>query len=111
MTDDQLTLEGSVAPPMANGEVIFDAPWQSRVFGMARALCESGYYDWDEFRDHLINEIGRWDSGHDIDETYHYFDHFLAALSNLLAEKGLCEGDVLEDRIRIFEARPHGHDH
>ena len=25
----------ATAPPMQNGEVVFDEPWQSRVFGMA----------------------------------------------------------------------------
>ena len=42
---------------MANGEVVFDAPWQSRVFGMARALCEQGLFTWDEFREQLILQI------------------------------------------------------
>lgn len=111
MTDDRLPLEGVAAPPMANGEVIFETPWQGRVFGMVRALCESGHYEWDEFRAELISEIDRWEENHEPDQPYRYFDHFLAALSNLLVAKGLCDAEELTSRIKVFEARPHGHDH
>ena len=56
-----LLLNAEVAPPMANGEVLFEAPWQGRVFGMARSLEEAGLYTWDEFREQLIKHIGQWD--------------------------------------------------
>jgi nitrile hydratase accessory protein len=103
-----MSLTGDAAPPMANGEVVFEAPWQGRVFGMARSLCESGLYDWDEFRGRLIAEIATFES--DADE-YHYFDHFLSALTRLLDEKGLCLGIEVNHRSEVFAARPHGHDH
>ena len=93
---------------MANGEVVFEAPWQGRVFGVARALCEQGYYEWDEFRERLIDEIDTWDVSAG---EYHYFDHFLAALTRLLDEKSLCAGVDIEHRSEEFAARPHGHDH
>ena len=99
---------------MENGELVFDAPWQGRVFGMARFLAEQGYYSWDEFRGQLIEQIGAWDtSAAALDPTveYHYYDHFLAALQALLAEKGMLAADDIELRFRAFEARPHGHDH
>ena len=92
---------------MANGEVVFDAPWQSRVFGMARALCEQGMFTWDEFREQLILQIET--CGNDSD--YQYFSHFFDALTILLEKKQLfskAELMVLSDQ---FAARPHGHDH
>ena len=110
MTDEDLQLTGKVEPPMANGDVVFEEPWQSRVFGMARVLCEQGQFEWDEFREHLIRQIGGWQHNHR-HETYFYFDHFLAALTNLVAEKNICSADELEEKTRQFEARPHGHDH
>jgi nitrile hydratase accessory protein len=106
-----MELEGRQAPPMANGELVFDAPWQGRVFGMARALCESGLYDWDEFRACLIHEIESWDSAHDVADDYPYYDLFLSALASLLAQKGICLADDLAARSREYAARPHGHDH
>ena len=102
-----MDLSGDGAPPMLNGEVVFDAPWQSRIFGIARAMCERGLYEWDEFRDRLIAGIEKADPG----AEYRYFDHFLAALVRLLDEKGYCVADDLQGRESAYADRPHGHDH
>ena len=45
------------AVPRQNGELVFDEPWQGRVFGMAVALYEQGGLDWEEFRQALIAQI------------------------------------------------------
>ena len=100
---------GIAQPPMANGELIFEAPWQGRVFGMARALSEAGLYTWDEFRKYLIEAIGDWDRQGEGD--YAYYDHFLAALEKLLAEKGLVTQPTVQARCTELLNRPHGHDH
>ena len=111
--DDEmsLALDGRAAPPLANGEVVFEAPWQSRVFGMARALCEQGLFEWDDFRQCLIAEIEQYDQSHPEGEGYQYFDHFLNALASLLAQRELCAASELADRTLEFAQRPHGHDH
>ena len=96
---------------MVNGEVVFDAPWQGRLFGMARALSEQGVYHWDEFREHLIKEIADWDQHHQPGDDYHYYDLFLLALTKLLAQKGICLQDELTNRATALKTRPHGHDH
>ena len=115
---DGMFVDAQLAPPMANGEVLFDAPWQGRVFGMARVLAEAGCFTWDDFRAHLIAQIGAWDrsAGGDLPPgeaaaDYRYYDHFLAALQAVLAEKGLLAPTALEDRVNLFADRPHGHDH
>ncbi len=108
---DELLLDGPAAPPTANGEVVFEAPWQGRVFGMARLLSEQGHYSWDEFRVHLIQQIGAWDRTAEPEDEYRYYDHFLAALQALLAEKGLLDDAALSARSAEYAARPHGHDH
>jgi nitrile hydratase accessory protein len=96
---------------MANGELLFESPWQSRVFGMARVMCEHDYFEWDDFRECLIQQISGWDQAHRIDEPYVYYDHFLAALSDLLERKGLMDiSDLLAKDLEI-KNRPHGHDH
>ena len=113
-TLNELLLDGQLAPPTANGEVVFDAPWQGRVFGMAHLLAEQGHYTWDEFRARLIAEIGGWDrsaQAGDPDVAYHYYDHFLAAFQALLAAKGMLDAKALDARFQAFSERPHGHDH
>jgi nitrile hydratase accessory protein len=127
---DNLALTGAGAPPMANGELVFDAPWQGRVFGMARVLCEAGVFSWDEFRQRLISNIAIWEQQHSEqlavhdervhDQTVHdkpayneyvYYEIFLQSLSMLLANKNLYAEAELTVREAEFLARPHGHDH
>lgn len=103
-------LEGALAPPMSNGEVVFEAPWQGRVFGMARALAVAGHYDWDEFRARLIEELAGWERRAD-GAGFDYYDHFLRAFERLLSDKGLLTAQTLAGRCEAFGARPHGHDH
>ena len=102
-----MSLEGQASPPMANGEVIFEAPWQGRVFGMARLMCEQGYYEWDDFRECLIQRI----ASHSDASTYQYFDHFLGALTDLLEQKCILTASELDVLATALAQRPHGHDH
>ena len=101
-------LEGAAAPPMTNGELDFEAPWQGRVFAMANALCDAGLFEWSEFQQSLIDEIARHQGD---EEAYAYYERFQAALENLLQRKALVRPGQLERRTHAFAARPHGHDH
>jgi nitrile hydratase accessory protein len=60
---------------------------------MAVALCERGFYKWDEFRDHLIAEIAAAEqaAGPNADPSSlpSYYESWLAAFEKLLAEKGI----------------------
>ena len=112
MSETLFKLEGSAAPPIANGEIIFDAPWQSRVFGMAQALCQSGHYHWDEFRAYLIEDIRHWEQQHSVEPLdYPYFDLFLESLTRLLNDKSILAQSDIQARSQAFSDRPHGHDH
>jgi len=110
---DAVLSDADTAPPLVNGELTFEAPWQGRVFGMARVLAEAGYYDWDEFRVRLIAEISDWEATASAAELqdYQYYDRFLTALTELLARKNLIEPQELDARATELAARPHGHDH
>ena len=89
-------LGGAATPPMVNGELVFEAPWQGRAFGIARGLAEWGVYAWDDFRAALIEQIGAFDRGIDagrLDSAvptpqFHYYDHFLRALESILIVAG-----------------------
>ncbi len=112
-------LGGAAAPPMVNGELVFEAPWQGRAFGIARGLAERGVYAWDDFRAALIEQIGAFDRSIDtarLDSAvptseFHYYDHFLRALESLLVARGVIARGELIDRVHAFEERPAGHDH
>jgi nitrile hydratase accessory protein len=104
---DQLT--GALAPPLVNGEAVFQAPWEGRVFGMAYALASAGVFEWDEFRDCLIAEIALHEPG--ADGSYPYYQYFQRALERLLAARGLISNEQLVARSAVLVARHHGHDH
>lgn len=104
-------LQESLQPPMANGEVLFEEPWQGRVFGMAVALHESGAFTWSEFQASLIEVVGEWDRDAESSDPYAYYDHFQSALDRLLASKALVSKGDLQARTTAFGERPHGHDH
>jgi nitrile hydratase accessory protein len=107
-TDGDLP-DDPAAPPMHNGEVVFEAPWQGRVFGMARAMCQAGLFDWEEFRACLIEALAE-PAARD-SHGFDYYRHFLAALETVLARKGLVTPEDLASRSATLAARPHGHDH
>jgi nitrile hydratase accessory protein len=93
-------MEGTAALPRQNGELVFNAPWESRAFGMAVALYEQGRYQrWDEFRERLIAEIAAWERHHrEHEEPWNYYERWLAALERLLVEKGLLSQEEIELR-------------
>jgi hypothetical protein len=60
----------------------FEAPWQARLFGTAVATVESLGLPWDAMRDRLKAAVAA-------DPDRPYFESFLAAFEQLLADEGL----------------------
>ncbi|TIT19942.1 MAG: nitrile hydratase accessory protein [Mesorhizobium sp.] len=88
---------------------VFAEPWQAEAFAMTVALHDKGLFSWSEWADALSAEVkkpGAASDGHD------YYEHWLAALENLLSAKGVAgKGDV--DALaaaweRAAHATPHG---
>jgi len=77
-----LDIDGAVAPPRRNGELIFDAPWQGRAFGICVAVLDREGLGWGDFRPHLVAAIAA-EPGAD------YYGAFTAALDSFLADLGL----------------------
>lgn len=106
--------EGAAALPRSNGELVFDAPWQGRLFGLVVHLCRAGAFEWDEFKEHLIAAID--DSG--IDETCDpavYYRQFGDAFCRLAEQKGFFDAQMFEDRTQVesqlLSHADHDHDH
>ncbi len=107
---DVLDQKGLAAPPRRNGELVFDAPWESRLFGVTMSAHRSGLFDWEEFRQLLIAEIREWES-RSAGEGWSYYARWQAAFEKLLRAKGLCAAGELAERVEVLAARPAGHDH
>ncbi len=89
-------LEGDAALPRRNGELVFEAPWQSRAFGMAVALHEGGAFTWDRFRERLVSEIASAPEGAG------YYQSWLSALERLVAEESILDPAEVERRRAEF---------
>lgn len=104
-----LPSELEAALPRANGELVFDAPWQSRAFAMAVALAEDGVYEWNAFRDRLIEEI----AAHEPDDGGRYYERWLEAFERVLLEGRVLTSAEVERRAKQVAAsdQHHAHDH
>jgi len=94
-------ITGDGAPPRANGELLFSAPWESRAFGVAIALRESGALDYEQFRAALIEEIAGGAP---------YYACWSAALERVLVADGALSADELDARAHAL-AHEWAHDH
>ena len=97
-------LDSAASPPRDNGAIVFAAPWERRVFGLALALTRSDAQEWERFRQLLIAQIS-------VDEQRPYWASWAAALEVLLTSTAAVAPDELDARLRAFLARDHGHDH
>jgi nitrile hydratase accessory protein len=79
----------------------FEQPWESRAFGAALALRESGALDYEEFRAALIERIQGGEPGS-------YYEHWQAALERVLAERGVVAPEELAARV---ESHRSTHEH
>jgi nitrile hydratase accessory protein len=94
-------MEGATALPRKNGELVFDAAWEARIFGMTISMHERQLFAWNEFRDELIEEIAEFDRA---GTESPYYERWLAAFEHLLIEKGLLSQEELAARVEDFES-------
>jgi nitrile hydratase accessory protein len=92
-------MEGVEALPRKNGELVFDALWEGRVFGMAVALNDRGVYAWREFRDALVRRIADGDAAADGST---YYERFLDAFVRLATERGFVTAEELQLRAEEY---------
>jgi Nitrile hydratase beta subunit len=78
--------------PRRNGELVFEAPWESRAFGMVAAYLEATAQDWEHFRRHLITAIAA-----SPDDTP-YYESWTTALAAMLAADRVVSLSQLDDR-------------
>lgn len=90
----------------------FCEPWQAQAFALANALIDKGIFTADEWANTLGAEIKRAQAAGDPDTGETYYNHWLAALERLCADKGLALGDEVATRAEewrdAYLATPHG---
>jgi len=89
----RLDVDGPAAPPRSNGEVVFEAPWQGRVFGLAAAVVETRFDgDREPFRQRLIAAIAS-------DPERPYWESWSVALEDLVTSSGLLTSGDVDQRL------------
>lgn len=102
MPDIDADLAGPVSPPRDNGEIVFAAPWEQRVFGLTVALCRWQVIAWEHFRQRLIQHIA---DGPEVP----YWQNWALALEDELAHT--VAPSELDVRQQELLKRPADHDH
>ena len=96
-------------PKSPEGDPVFAEPWQAQAFAMTVRLYDQGVFSWEEWAKALSREVHRPRRAIDGAD---YFDCWVAALSSLLAGRGVAseaEQSALAERwARAAEATPHG---
>ena len=81
-------LAGHAPLPRANGELVFEEPWQGRALGLGVAVLERLGAGWPEFREHLVAAIdGRPRAAVESDADA-YYGAWLDAVEALVAARG-----------------------
>jgi nitrile hydratase accessory protein len=88
--EDVVSMDGAVALPRDNGELVFSAPWEARALAMAVAVVERLALPWDEFRSRLISAIAT-------DPSRPYYESWAAALEQLVLARGLASARALDE--------------
>jgi nitrile hydratase accessory protein len=106
--------EGAELPelPCDSQGPVFAEPWQAQAFAMTLALHERGHFAWPEWAQYLSRAIRDAQARGDPDTGDTYYRHWLAALEQLLLDKGLVQPlalTALRQAWRVAaEATPHG---
>ena len=105
--------EGPAALPRRNGELVFQAPWESRAFGVAIALHDAGAIDYEAFRSRLIAEIAAHERSHGAGEDgAEYYERWLTALEQVLVEERIVSTAEIGERAAVIaHERAHDHEH
>ena len=102
-------MEAQISLPRENGELVFQAPWEARAFGLAVALNEQEIYEWCEFSAELAATIAAAEQSNDPSS---YYARWIASLEELVIARGLISREQLDARTAECAAGIHDdHDH
>ncbi len=94
-------MTGDAALPRKNGELVFEAPWEGRAFGLAVAMNEGGLYEWGDFRDRLVESIAADESR---GGQAGYYERWMKALEQLALDRGFVTPAELDVRTEEYES-------
>lgn len=98
-------------PRDAEGPV-FAEPWQAQAFALTVKLHEAGCFTWKEWAETLGAQIATAERRGQPGDGGRYYEHWLAALEQLVTDKGLLDAGSLKlrrnDWEHAYRTTPHG---
>jgi nitrile hydratase accessory protein len=91
----------TVSPPKSNGKLTFQEGWTQIAFAIAIDLSKQGYFEWEDFRQGMINAIGDWEKTHELDDrSWSYYKCWTDVLESLILKSGLVAASELDEQIQ-----------
>jgi len=93
--------------PRDAGGPVFAEPWQAQAFALAVQLSAGGAFTWAEWAAALAAELARDPD----DDGGRYYEHWVAALERLAADRGLSAAELARrkaDWAEAYRHTPHG---
>ena len=108
----RLAMQANPGLPTDSQGPVFHEPWQAQAFAMTLALHEKGLFAWGEWAAMLGETIKAAQSAGDPDTVETYYNHWLATLERMAAEKSVTTpADLTSHRDaweRAAARTPHG---
>ena len=110
--DDAERFAASPLLPRDEEGPVFAEPWQAQAFALAVRLSAAGHFTWTEWATALGAQLRAAADRGEPDDGSRYFEHWLAALESLVAEKQLTDRTALCERkaawADAYRHTPHG---
>ena len=98
--------------PRDGGGPVFAEPWQAQAFALAVRLSAQGHFTWKEWAAALANELKAAADREEPDDGSRYYEHWLAALEQLVTSKNLSNPAEMDARKEAwadaYRHTPHG---
>lgn len=98
--------------PRDEGGPVFAEPWQAQAFAIAVQLSADGHFTWTEWTTALGEQLQAAVTSGEPDDGSRYFEHWIAALERLVADKKLTDLISLSERKEswadAYRHTPHG---
>lgn len=88
--------------PVADQELVFNAPWEAKAFAIVNHLAKEEHYTWSEWTQYLVNEIASAEQ--QTPDSLTYYEKWVMACEKLLADKGLLDAQAISAKIDALMA-------
>jgi nitrile hydratase accessory protein len=104
---DHLAAAKAILPATPEGEPIFKAPWQARIFALMISIVKDQYIPWTSFQSRLVIELDRSKMQKQAEASLvesNYFSCWLEAAERTLVEEGFIVGGDIEKQLNEIKA-------